>query len=281
LTRHRYAAAALRGTTRARRIRANAADRFARIGGRRDPMLPPRTLIDTIGGGDYVAVGDRFFDVFKLAGLKPTDDVLDVGCGVGRMARPLAGWLEGRYEGFDPSSRAIRWCSRNISPLYENFTFTHVDVANDLYNPRGELNPKRFEFPYEDNSFDFAVLTSVFTHMQPAGLLRYLDELARVVRPGGQVFATYFLLDRVSERALDNGEALVELPEAKEGELGPYRLADGEKPSSAVAYQYAAVRKALLDRHLRIAKRWRGRWSGGVRAKAFQDIVVSRTAPAA
>ena len=259
----------------------NAADRLARIDGRRDPMLPPRTLIEQIGGGDYVAVGDRFFEFFEEAGLKPTDDVLDVGCGVGRMARPLAGWLEGRYEGFDPSARAIRWCSRSITPLYENFNFTHVDAVNDLYNPRGAMPATRVNFPYDDDSFDFAVLTSVFTHMQPPGLLRYLDELARVVRPGGRVFATYFLLDRVSERAMDNGEAELEFPNAADGELGPYRFADAEKPSSAVAYEFAAVRKALVDRRMRIAKRWRGRWSGGVRAKAFQDVIVTRTAPAA
>jgi SAM-dependent methyltransferase len=262
-------------------MKANAADRIARIGGRRDPTLPPRTLIETIGGGDYVAVGDRFFEVFKLAGLEPSDDVLDVGCGVGRMARPLAGWLEGRYEGFDPSSRAIRWCRRNISSLHPNFTFTQVDVANDLYNPRGGLDASKVQFPYDDNAFDFAVLTSVFTHMQPQGVLRYLDELARVVRPGGRVFATLFLLDRVSERALEKGETEMEFPETGEGELGPYRLADAEKPSSAIAYTFPAVRKAMLDRRLRVDKRWRGRWSGGVRAKAFQDIVVSRTAPAA
>jgi SAM-dependent methyltransferase len=262
-------------------MRRNAVDALARMGGLRDRTLPPRALIEAIGGGDYISVGDQFFDIFKLAGLKPPDDVLDVGCGVGRMARPLAGWLEGHYEGFDPSSRAIRWCSRNISQVYENFNFTHIDVANDLYNPRGELPAKRVEFPYDDDSFDFAILTSVFTHMQPAGQLHYLDELARVVRPGGHVFATYFLLDRVSERALDKGEALVEFPEAKEGELGPYRLADSKKPSSAVAYRNAAVREALLDRRLQIVKRWRGRWSGTEHGTVFQDIVVSQTAPAA
>ena len=207
--------------------------------------------------------------------------MLDIGCGVGRMARPLAGWLEGRYEGFDASAPAIRWSQRNIGWRHENFNFTHVDVANDLYNPRGLLDPATVEFPYDDDSFDFAILTSVFTHMQPPGLLRYLDELARVVRPGGRVFATYFLLDRVSERAMDNGEAQLEFPNAADGELGPYRFADAEKPSSAIAYSFPAVRKALVDRRLRIAKRWRGRWSGGVRAKAFQDIIVTRTAPAA
>ncbi len=119
MTRHRYAAATLRGTTRARRIRADAADRLARIRGRRDPTLPPRTLIETIGGGDYVAVGDRFFEVFKEAGLEPTDDVLDIGCGVGRMARPLVGWLEGRYEGFD-ASRATRG-STTTSPVTSGY----------------------------------------------------------------------------------------------------------------------------------------------------------------
>ena len=170
MTRHRYAAAALRGTTRARRIRADAADRLSRIRGRRDPTLPPRTLIETIGGGDYVAVGNRFFEVFKQAGLETTHDVLDVGCGVGRMARPLVGWLEGRYEGFDASAPAIRGATTRLAPSHSGFT--HVDVANDLYNPRGQVNAEAGRVPLRGGLLRLRGLDQRFTHMQPAGVLR-------------------------------------------------------------------------------------------------------------
>ena len=41
---------------------------------------------------------------------------------------------------------------------------------------------------------DVAFLTSVFTHMLPEDVEHYLDELARVLKPGGRTLITWFLL---------------------------------------------------------------------------------------
>ncbi len=263
------------GLKTARRLRTDAIDALERLSGRRDPLVPPRSLIEEIGGGDYVAIGDRFFDLFLRAGLEPADDVLDVGCGAGRMARPLAGWLRGSYEGFDVSESAVRWCRRRITPRHPNFGFTRLDVANDVYNPGGRLSAAELRFPYGDDSFDFAFLTSVFTHMLPEGVLRYLDELARVLRPGGRVLATYFLLDPAAERALERSDARIEFPDSADGALGRYRLANRDSPASAVAYPLAAIEAAHAERGLAIRERWPGRWSGAERPPAFQDVTVS------
>jgi len=44
-----------------------------------------------VGGGNFKSVGEKFLRYFKdVGGLKPDDeDVLDVGCGIGRMAISL------------------------------------------------------------------------------------------------------------------------------------------------------------------------------------------------
>lgn len=57
-----------------------------------------------IGGGDYVEIGDRFLDYFRdLASLTLHEAVLEIGCGAGRMARPLTTWLQPPdwYDGLD------------------------------------------------------------------------------------------------------------------------------------------------------------------------------------
>ena len=245
-----------------------------------DPMVPPARLSGAAGGGggDFVQIGDDFFLLFRRAGLSPTNDVLDVGCGYGRMARPLAGWLGGRYEGFDVVPEAIEWCRSRITPRHPNFHFTQLDLANDVYNPDGGESAAAVRFPYEGDSFDFALLASVFTHLVPAELLHYLDELARVVRVGGTVFATYFLLDPEVEGALSDGLAWRPLPDLEtDAELGEYRLADRGAPSTAVAYRRDAIEAAHARRALEIDAVWPGRW-GGRRGDSVtaHDVVVSR-----
>ena len=59
---------------------------------RRHPLSPPRRLLHGIGSSPEV--GETFLRHFReLADLRPDERVLDVGCGVGRMAVPLAGYL--------------------------------------------------------------------------------------------------------------------------------------------------------------------------------------------
>jgi SAM-dependent methyltransferase len=246
-----------------------------------DPMVPRGRVRGAAGcgAGDFVEIGDDFFALFRRAGLEPSHDVLDVGCGFGRMARPMVGWLEGRYEGFDVAPEPIEWCRSRIARRHPSFGFTLVDVANDVYNPDGSSSAASARFPYDDDSFDFAVLTSVFTHLVAAELLRYLDELSRVVRAGGTVFATYFLLDPEVERALGEGRTWRAMPHLdSDPELGSYRLADRGAPSEAVAYRRDAVEAAHARRGLGVDAVWLGGWSGRQDGVTAHDVVVSRAA---
>ncbi len=242
--------------------------------GRRDPLLPPRrhTLV---GDGDFVGVGREHVGMFiDLGGLRPSDAVLDIGCGIGRMAIPLTSFLAGdaHYTGFDVDARMVRWCQRHISPRHPNFVFHRADIANDQYNPAGDLPAREYAFPCEDDSIDFAFATSVFTHLLPAASRRYIAETARVLRCGGRCFFTFFLLtpDTLARMEAGAGDRRFDF------DHGEHRSEHATRQEIAVAYPEAWVR-GELDRHgLDVCEPIApGLWSGASDAVGYQDIVVA------
>jgi SAM-dependent methyltransferase len=243
----------------------------AAVRGARDPLTPPRRLRALVGPGDFNAIGDEFMGHFvELGGLRPEHDVLDVGCGAGRMARPLAGWLEGRYEGFDVVPEAIEWCRREIASRHPGFGFALADVRNSEYNPSGGRAPDEYRFPYDDESFDFAFATSVFTHLLPPAADRYLAEVARVLRPGGACLATWFLLDPGAERRTPEARRLVD--------RGDHLVTDGEAPEAAVAYAEGWLRERHARHGLPIERIYYGSWNGREHRTSYQDLAVARRA---
>src|SRR5262249_24204952 len=116
-----------------------------------------------------------------------------------------------RYEGFDIGAPVIRWAQENITPGFPNFRFQRVDIYNKAYNPGGPVKAAEFRFPYEDESFDFVFSTSLFTHLLTADARHYLEECARVLRPGGHCFHTCLLLDPEAESLIREGRSILNL----------------------------------------------------------------------
>jgi SAM-dependent methyltransferase len=230
----------------------------------RDPLVPPRRL-QFVGEGDFASTGDEFLGhLIELAGLTPASCVLDVGCGIGRMARPLAGFLDerGRYEGFDVNPVGIGWCQLRYD---ERFRFTLADLYNSRYHPTGALKAREYPFPYEDDAFDVVLAASVLTHLLEDEAAHYLAEIARVLRPRGRALITFFLLDGESRAAIADGRAALAFlePDAHVAVLRE------DVPEEAVAYDEGWVRA-----HLGVEAVHGGGWCGRP-GRSFQDLVVA------
>ena len=107
---------------------------------RKITLIPPPELVQYVGG-HFEEVGKEFMQYFiEIGNLKSNETVLDVGCGIGRMAVPLMNYFsdDGNYYGFDLFNKGITWCKNNISTRRNNFHFEHVDIYNQFYNPDGK-----------------------------------------------------------------------------------------------------------------------------------------------
>ncbi|MFA5793636.1 MAG: class I SAM-dependent methyltransferase [Candidatus Brocadiia bacterium] len=228
-----------------------------------------------VGDGDFKKTGQEFFSYFlEIGGLKPDEKVLDVGCGIGRMAVPLTKYLDkrGAYEGFDIAADGINWCRKRITPRYSNFSFRLADVFNKSYNPQGKYKASEYRFPYDNKSFDFIFLTSVFTHMLPRDMESYLSEIARVLKSGGRCFITFFLLNTESEKLIDAKLSTLDF----KYDIGGCRTVNKDAPEFAVAYAEGFIQEISQKYGLKVREPIQyGVWCGRNNFLSYQDIIIA------
>jgi len=236
--------------------------------------VPPPDLSICFGGGDYAQSAQMLLDFFtRHAGLQPHERVLDVGCGAGRAAWGLAGYLSplGSYSGFDTFPAGVDWCRENLAPVLPNFEFRTVEGFSGVYNPDASVAADSFRFPYADASFDLVVLVSVFTHMLPADVANYLAEIARVLAPGGRMFATFYLMNDAVRELLARGGSNPDFTRR----YGGFWVADPASKEDAVAYEEHFVRAMLELAGLSVTRLVPGRWCGRGECENGQDMLVA------
>lgn len=119
-----------------------------------------------------------------------------------------------------------------------------------------------YEFLFDDRLQDLTFLYSVFTHMFSGDAARYLSEFSPVMRPGGCVLASTFIMDRglISYLQSNGGEGRRALTFPHEVEEGVFHN-DANLVSGATAYSLdrigAMVRSASLVPERFVRGRWR------------------------
>lgn len=123
----------------------------------------------------------------SLVQLKEGQRFLDIGCGTGWAVRHAADVLKGngQFYGIDMSEKMIEKATEN-SRGYKNTHFYQAIVE---------------KLPFEDNFFDSAICTNSFHHyLDPS---KALDEVYRVLKPGGRIYIMDGTTDDILTRAVD------------------------------------------------------------------------------
>jgi ubiquinone/menaquinone biosynthesis C-methylase UbiE len=127
----------------------------------------------------------------QVAALPPTAKILDVGCGIGHQMQGL------RSKGFEV-------CGVEPSENMRKIARTRLPDA-------AVRDGSVLDLPFENETFDFVYVIEVFRYLAHDDNLRGLQEVFRVLRPGGIFFGTF-----VNLFAMDGFKVLEELRSLRE-----------------------------------------------------------------
>ena len=210
--------------------------------------LPTDDALRAAVGGEFEAIGKLELALLEQYGLgdKPAD-VVDVGCGSGRLAVQLVANPNVSYTGTeimpDLLAFAQKLCER------PDWKFVQTDG---------------FSIPVADNQADYVCFFSVFTHILHQETYRYLQEAKRVLKPGGLILFTFLEFRilchwAIFERSLDAVSKNIHLDQfisrdaievwAKHLDLEIVQVEDGDKPhiplSSPIIYEDGRVMEGM------------------------------------
>ncbi len=111
-------------------------------------------------------------NLLELAGISSTQEVLEIGCGVGRIAKHIEPRCRS-WAGADISANMLAHASERLKN-FQNARLIHLKSVG--LTDVGE------------NSFDVVYATNMLAHLDEMDRWRYVQEAYRVLRPGGRIF---------------------------------------------------------------------------------------------
>jgi SAM-dependent methyltransferase len=233
------------------------------------PALPPLWLRRHAGpvAAFESAAHDMAAFLDRLGLPQETDDVLEIGCGVGSMVSEVTARLGPgrRYVGFDVHPPSIRWCQKRFSPD-PRLRFELARVASP-YGSRAGKPLASYRFPVDDGFAGLVLARSVFTHLFEPDALHYLREIRRVLKPGRAAIVTAFLFEGDDA---SGSEAVFRAFPFGDGRV---RCRSRLRPTAAVAYAKSVFFDRVGESGLRVQWMSPGYFPGTERLTG-QDILL-------
>jgi ubiquinone/menaquinone biosynthesis C-methylase UbiE len=142
----------------------------------------PDLAIGSSSREHWITVGDLQIEYLAKHMLKPSDFLLDLGCGNLRAGRRLIDYLDkGHYTGVDISPNIIISASKTISEFSLQSKKPYIYLIDD-----STLSI------FANESFDVIQANSVYSHMPMPIIKESLSSCFRVLKQGGFFDFTYF-----------------------------------------------------------------------------------------
>jgi SAM-dependent methyltransferase len=159
-----------------------------------DAMFTPATYASYAG---WVQNQGMFSILFSIYLEKEKPNILDFGCGMGSIA-PIAYHFVrdgGKFLGIDTDARSIAACHKTYKDL-KNCEFYLTRDPNAWYPQEGiqPSKPGEIDWPVQNNSQDFVIAMSVFTHLQEKDATAYLTKIHDVMAPGGRAILSFHVV---------------------------------------------------------------------------------------
>jgi SAM-dependent methyltransferase len=217
-------------------------------------------------------IGKQFHQLLvDHAKFTPKKDILDLGCGTGRLSKQLHDWMkpEGSYTGLEINKRFCDYCVKNYKGRYDL-----LDAQHDEYNPGGVIQANEITLPYDDCSFDVVVAVALFNHFRLDWAVRYLEEISRILKHKGILFATAILINPIS---VESTKLRKTHPFKFEKREDQEWFDFDERPLFNVALSENVLRRTMMKHGLMIKEPIRyGEWCGSKAAITGHDVILAR-----
>lgn len=169
------------------------------------PTVQPPETIHAMARGPLAAAGglyeaDMVVDALASAGVDVASigSALDFGCSSGRVLRVLTNAFPAtRWHGCDPNGDAVAWASEAI--------------PGATFFQSGDRPP--LDLP--DGSLDMVYAISIWSHFEPRLGLEWLEEMRRLIKPGGHLVMTTHGTTTIEHDAIHGLRAVDQLNEAR------------------------------------------------------------------
>jgi ubiquinone/menaquinone biosynthesis C-methylase UbiE len=134
--------------------------------------------LEMVVGGEYDEIGVLEESALLTLGLRPGHNVVDVGCGTGRLSSRLSKTLRGKFVGTDLVPEFLDYARTRAARPDWDFMIAHAPPL-----------------PLPDGFADWVTFFSVFTHILDEDIYIYLREAQRLLKSGGKIVFSFLDYD--------------------------------------------------------------------------------------